>query len=233
MPTINHVAVCDPHDISRCGIVAILNAAAGYQARPFSLERVMRADSETRACGLLLFDLATGDERLLARTIGRIRRARPDLRLTLVTQHRAARFLSAALDAGAHGCVLKDEDSRELLHAIETVIGGETYVSPGSTDAVLTQRRQVRSLRLGTPGREVQLTRREYQVMCQIARGMRTRDIARALSLSAKTIEKYRGTLRGKLGARSVAAITAFAIAHAGLDPVDLVRPARRIVEHG
>ena len=146
----------------------------------------------------------------------------------LVTAHRVARFISAALDGGVHGCVLKGEDRAELLHAIKIVSDGETYVSPGSTDALLAQRRNVKTRRLGAPGREVQLTRREYQVMCHIARGLRTRDIARALSLSVKTIEKYRGTLRSKLGARSVAAVTAFAIAHAGLDPAELVRPARR-----
>jgi DNA-binding NarL/FixJ family response regulator len=222
------IAVCDPHDISRNGIVAIVNGAAGHNARSFSLERVMRGGSETQSCNLLMFDLAIGDERLLVRAVGKIRRARPDLRMVLVTAHRAAHFLSAALDHGVHGCVLKGEDGNELLHAIEIVSGGETYVSPGATDAVLAQRRAVRGRRLGAPGREVQLTQREYQVMCQIARGLRTRDIARSLNLSVKTIEKYRGTLRTKVGARGVASITAFAIAHAGLDPTELMRPARR-----
>ncbi len=84
---------------------------------------------------------------------------------------------------------------------------------------------------LSPPGRQVQLTRREYQVMCHVARGLRTRDIARTLSLSVKTIEKYRGSLRAKIGARSVAAITAYAIAHCGLDPAELARPVRRALD--
>jgi DNA-binding NarL/FixJ family response regulator len=229
MATIKRIAVCDPHDISRNGIVAIVNGNTGNHARPVSLESVLRADSETRSCDLLMFDLVNDDERLLVRSLGKIRRARSDLRLLLVTAHRAARFLSAALDNGVHGCVLKGEDGDELLHALEIVSGGENYVSPGATDVVLAQRRFAGERRLGAPGREVQLTAREYQVMCQIARGLRTRDIARSLNLSVKTIEKYRGTLRSKVGARGVASITAFAIAHAGLDPTELVRPARRL----
>jgi len=231
MAAIRRIAVCDSHDISRNGIVAIVNGAAGLHARPVSLEHIMRLDSRTHSCDVVMFDLANADERLLVRSVGRIRRARPDLRLVLVTAHRVGHFLSAALDNGVHGCVLKGEDGNELLHALEIVSGGETYVSPGATDAVLAQRRAVRGRRLGAAGREVQLTRREYQVMCQIARGLRTRDIARSLNLSVKTIEKHRTTLRSKVGARSVASITAYAIAHAGLDPMELMRPARRAQE--
>jgi DNA-binding NarL/FixJ family response regulator len=149
----------------------------------------------------------------------------------LVTRHRSARFIGAALDNGVHGCVLQGEDQRELLHAVDVASGGDTYVSPGTADLLLAQRRQSRQRTLSPPGRQVQLTPREYQVMCHIARGLRTRDIARTLSLSVKTIEKYRGSLRAKIGARSVAAITAYAIAHCGLDPAELARPVRRSLD--
>ncbi|HZF16696.1 MAG TPA: response regulator transcription factor [Steroidobacteraceae bacterium] len=221
------VAVCDPFDISRSGIIAIL-AAAGFSATAVSAVELLRPDSAARAFDILLFDLEADDERVVARWVGRLRNRRPQLRIVLVTRYRTARFIGAALDSGIHGCVLQGEDRRELLHAIDVAAGGDTYVSPATADALLGQRRQVRQRNISLPGRQAQLTRREYQVMCHIARGMRTRDIARVLSLSVKTIEKYRGSLRAKIGARSVAAVTAFAIAHAGLDPADLAKPARR-----
>ncbi len=221
------VAVCDPFDISRSGIIAILGAA-GFSAAAIGAVEMLRPDSAERAFDVLLFDLDSDDERVVTRWVSRLRRRRPHLRIVLVTRHRTARFIGAALDSGIHGCVLQGEDRKELLHAIDVAAGGETYVSPGTADALLAQQRQVRQRTVNLPGRQAQLTQREYQVMCHVARGMRTRDIARALSLSVKTIEKYRGSLRAKIGARNVAAVTAFAIAHAGLDPADLARPARR-----
>lgn len=58
------------------------------------------------------------------------------------------------------------------------------------------------------------LSDREREVMKQIARGFRTREIAVNLSLSRKTIEKYRGNLMRKLGLRTATAVTAYAIAN-------------------
>lgn len=226
------VAVCDPFDISRSGIIVILEAA-GFSATAIDAIELLRPDSAARAFDILLFDHDADDERIVARWVSRLRSRRPSLRILLVTRHRTARFIGAALDSGIHGCVLQGEDRKELLHAIDVAAGGETYVSPGTADALLGQRRQARQRNANPPGRPAQLTRREYQVMCHVARGMRTRDIARALSLSVKTIEKYRGSLRAKIGARNVAAVTAFAIAHAGLDPADLAKPARRGGEPG
>jgi DNA-binding NarL/FixJ family response regulator len=224
------VAVCDPHDISRSGIVAILKEA-GMVAVSLTLDEMLRTGAETPGFDVLVFDLDADDERAVARWVGRVRRRRKQLRLVLATKHRSARFIGAALDSGIHGCMLQGEDRRELLHAVDVAAGGETYVSPGTADLLLAQRRQNRPRTLNPPGRQVQLTHREHQVMCHIARGLRTRDIARTLSLSVKTIEKYRGSLRAKIGARSVAAITAYAIAHHGLDPAELARPMRRAVD--
>ena len=226
------VAVSDPRDISRSGIVAILKEA-GIAAVSRSPDEILRAGAETPAFDVLVFDLDADDERVVARWVARVRRRRPQLRLVLVTRHRSGRFISAALENGVHGCVLQGEDQRELLHAVEVAAGGETYVSPGTADLLLAQRRHNRQRALNPPARQVQLTRREYEVMGHIARGLRTRDIARTLSLSVKTIEKYRGSLRAKIGARSVAAITAYAIAHCGLDPAELARPTRRVLEQG
>lgn len=225
------VAVCDPHDISRSGIVAILTASA-IAAEPVTLEQVHNTAFATRGFDILVFDSEVDDERAFTRTIGRLRRRQPSLRLLLVTRHRSPRFINAALEADVHGCVLQGEDRKELLHAIAVVASGESYVSPATADALLAQKRPGRQRAMSIPGRPVNLTQREYQVMCHIARGARTRDIAKALSLSVKTIEKYRGSLRAKIGARSVAAVTAFAIAHAGLDPAELARPVRRSAEH-
>jgi len=58
------------------------------------------------------------------------------------------------------------------------------------------------------------LTNREQEVITLVARGYRTREMARILSLSHKTVEKHRTNLMRKLGLRSATAVAAYAITH-------------------
>jgi DNA-binding NarL/FixJ family response regulator len=127
--------------------------------------------------------------------------------------HRTEEHIRAALRAGAGGYVLKDASRSELLTAIHTVLKGKTYISPAVADRIVSgyldgrggQPRTVRSL-------ADTLTTREKQVLKLVAEGLRNRDIAQALFLSVKTVEKHRANLMAKLDLHNTAALTAFAI---------------------
>lgn len=107
----------------------------------------------------------------------------------------------AALDAGADGYLLKSASRAELLLAIDAVLRGHLYLSPG-----LARGPAVSALD--------RLTLRERQVLKRIAEGARNREIAQELALSAKTVEKHRSKLMRKLNLRNIAALTSFAIEH-------------------
>lgn len=130
----------------------------------------------------------------------------PGLHLIVITPHSEPAVVEAALRAGADGYLLTSDSRAELFAAIANIIGGKSFISPS-----LRQRASREGLApsaASTP----ELTERELQVMRLIAGGRRTREIARILSLSHKTIEKHRTSLMRKLGLRNATAVAAYAI---------------------
>lgn len=146
------------------------------------------------------------DARNGPRLISAFKSQLPGLRLIVLTSHSEAAVVEAALRVGADGYVLKSDSRAELFTAIASIMGGKNFISP--------------SLRQRVPSRErsqaatsaPDLTERELQVIRLIAAGRRTREIARLLSLSHKTIEKHRTSLMRKLGLRNATAVAAYAI---------------------
>ncbi len=141
------------------------------------------------------------------RLISTLQAQLPGLHVIVLTSHVEPGVVEAALRAGAEGYVLKSDGRAELFAAVASIIGGKTFISPS-----LRQRISPRERQPPAAAPAVDLTERELQVMRLIATGRRTREIARLLSLSHKTIEKHRTSLMRKLGLRNATAVAAYAI---------------------
>jgi DNA-binding NarL/FixJ family response regulator len=112
--------------------------------------------------------------------------------------------------AGARGFLPKSAASAELELAIRTVARGELYLSPEiSHDAAQEQAKPA-----------AKLTPRQLEVLALIANGKSTKDIARALSISAKTVETHRAQLMERLQIYDVAGLVRYAI-KTGLVKID------------
>ncbi|MNN38248.1 Transcriptional regulatory protein DegU [compost metagenome] len=123
----------------------------------------------------------------------------------------------AALDAGASGYVLKENSFEELSRAIRRVMANQVYLSGELIGGLLHAYRSpgtprhtdgAASLALRLP----QLTPRERQVAQLFAEGHSTKSIARMLYLSDKTIASHRENTFRKLGIRSIAELTRYAM---------------------
>jgi DNA-binding NarL/FixJ family response regulator len=138
----------------------------------------------------------------------------PDSHIVVLSFRREDHLIEAALRAGAEGYVLKTDPRDDLLDALVSVASGKRFISPsvrgrfgrGGARGLDAERARASTV--------VDLTDRERQVIRLIAAGRRTREIAQALSLSHKTIEKHRATLMRKLKLRNASAVAAYAIAH-------------------
>jgi DNA-binding NarL/FixJ family response regulator len=121
--------------------------------------------------------------------------------------HKTEEHIRAALEAGASAYLLKDSSRAELLAAMRMVAAGKTYITPAVAGRIVARAGAgtVRSL-------SDTLTLRERQVLKLIAEGCRNREIAEALFLSVKTVEKHRANLMCKLDLHNIAALTSFAI---------------------
>jgi DNA-binding NarL/FixJ family response regulator len=119
----------------------------------------------------------------------------PQLRILVLSQGDEAVYAEQALRAGAHGYVMKEEATEELLNAINTVLGGELYTS--RRIAALVLKRFI----LGDmgDGPNARLTERETQVFQMLGSGLSTHEVADQLHLSVKTIETHRENIKHKL----------------------------------
>jgi DNA-binding NarL/FixJ family response regulator len=130
------------------------------------------------------------------------------VRVLVMCAHADWEFVTGAMRAGATACVLTEGGLAELRRALDAVVKGETYMSPAAERIVIS------SLdRLATDG-AIGLSPREGEVLQLLAEGMSTKRIAEALSVSVKTVETHRRQIMEKLGIRSVAGLTKFAIRH-------------------
>jgi DNA-binding NarL/FixJ family response regulator len=125
----------------------------------------------------------------------------PPIRVVIFTAFSNVDMALRALDAGAHGFVLKGRPSTELLTAIETVKNGELFVSPDFSPRLMggfrnrsRREKELRSARLST---------REMQIVEYLLQAKSNKEIARALDLSEKTIKHYMTNLMNKLKVKS------------------------------
>lgn len=153
--------------------------------------------------------------------IGCLRLQCPESKILVLTAHNSEEYIRAALNAGAHGYVLKDASRCELLQAIRAVLGGQTYLCASVTAKVVTG--YLRPKAEGAPAPTTELvTEREREVLIRVALGRSNKLIARELVLSVKTVEKHRANLMRKLTLHNTAAVTRFAIRNGMLTAADL-----------
>ena len=123
-----------------------------------------------------------------------------------------------ALAAGADGCVRRDANAEELVHAIREVAAGRRFFSPPRSEERLAQHRQHAAA--AGPDLYASLTERERQVLHLAAEGLRNREIAERLGISPRTAESHRAHLMAKLKLRREAELVRYALRR-GLVPLD------------
>ncbi len=137
---------------------------------------------------------------------------RPAIKTLCLSMHRERQYLSAALEAGASGYVLKDHAPEVLTAAIRCVAGGGTYLSPEMAAAAVDEYRA--SLIGHKPAIDPVLTAREREVLQLVAEGLSSQEIAAQLGVSERTVATHRRHLAEKLDIHSVAGLTKYAIRH-------------------
>ena len=142
-----------------------------------------------------------------------IKRDCPKTRVIVLTVHKTNEYLTAALQAGADGYVLKDASREELLNAIHHVLAGKSYLSPTVSKEVISGFLEGQTPQESATSWSL-LTRREREILTAIAEGGKNKDIAEQLHISPKTVDKHRSNIMKKLDLHNVASLTAYAIKH-------------------
>jgi DNA-binding NarL/FixJ family response regulator len=204
------ILLADDHKIMRDGLRSLLEkqpdmeivgeAKNGLAA--IELTRKHRPD-------LIIMDINMPDLNGIEAT-SRIIAEMPGLYVLVLSMHADRGFLVKMLKAGAAGYLLKDCASEELIDAIHAVMKKRLYISPVLVDDMVKEYVQLAS-KEDISAFSI-LTPRERDVLQKITEGKAMKEIAHELNVSVKTIETFRHKIEEKLGLRSIAELTKYAI---------------------
>lgn len=140
------------------------------------------------------------------------------IKVVALSMHSDKKFVTEMLKAGASGYLLKNCAFEELANAIHTVMDGKTYLSPSMAELIVDN--FVRK----TPGQDDSafsvLTNREREVLQLLAESSTTKQAARQLHISTKTVETHRLKIMKKLNLDNMVALTKYAVRE-GLTTLD------------
>lgn len=205
------VFIVEDHQLFREGLKAMLNgrgdleivgeAEDGYEA----VKQINRLKPE-----LVVLDLSIPKLSGIS-VMKEVKRYTSETRILALTIHESDQYILEAFNAGVDGYCIKDASREELMVAIDSILVGKPYISPGISELVidgyLDGRKQATSESTwGT------VTQREREVLKLLAEGYTNKDIGSFLHISVKTVEKHRSNLISKLDIHNVAQLTAYAI---------------------
>jgi DNA-binding NarL/FixJ family response regulator len=136
--------------------------------------------------------------------------ALPDIKVVTLSMHSDNRLVVGMLTAGASGYLLKDCSFEELENAIRTVVANQIYLSPQLTRDIIKY--QVRNSPLTKSSPFSILTGKEREILQLVVEGNNTKQIARILKVSIKTVEAHRKKIMTKLNIHSISGLTKYAI---------------------
>lgn len=206
----------EDHTLVRAGIRALLQnlpeieiiheCSSGIEA----LDRI-----RTYRPDIVLMDIGLPDMNGLEVT-RRVKVDCPDIKIIFLSMYANEEYVLQALQIGASGYLLKDSTMNELELALHAVAAGEAYLSPVISRKVIDNYmgrvkpnpQEVPS----TPTEEKKLTPRQEEILCLIAKGLTTKEIAMRLDLSVKTIDAHRTSILKALDIHEIAGLVRYAI---------------------
>jgi DNA-binding NarL/FixJ family response regulator len=130
-------------------------------------------------------------------------------RILVLSMHPEEQFAIKAFKLGALGYVTKDRAGEELLLAIRKIASGGKYISPELAEYMAFQANEKHEKPL-----HEKLSKREFQIMNLLVKGKSSREIAKDLFISEKTVGTHRSRLMEKMGMSKKSELTLYAIQH-------------------
>ncbi len=215
VPLVTRILIADDFPIVRSGLRAVLDAKADLQV-------VAEAEDGAQAVELALehdVDLAILDVSMPRMTgiqaAAELARRKPELRVLILSMYDSEQFLFEALKAGASGYVLKSDADTDIVEACRAAMRGETFLYASAVSTLVRD-----YVERGRDGEHFDvLTPRELEVLKLIAEAHSSKEIAAALVISVKTVERHRQNILAKLGMSDRVELTRYAIRRGLIQP--------------
>lgn len=202
------VMIADDHVLIREGIKQILEfdgkvevvAEASDGVRCLEMLKLITPD-------LLLLDINMPNKDGL-QVLEEIKKNRLDIRVLILTIHNEVEYLLKAVDIGVDGYILKDAESAELKKAIDSVMAGENYIQPSLIPSLNS-----RLINRDTDKEKLEsLTKREIEVLIEVASGRFNKEIAMVLNISERTVKNHMSNIMKKIDVNDRTQAAVFAI---------------------
>ena len=209
-PGVHRILIVDDHPVFREGLAHLVGREKGLVV----CGQTHDANAALADVGRLKPDLVLLDITMPGRNglevLEDLRRQYPDTKVLVVSMHDETLYARRVLRAGGHGYIVKHENPDKLIQALHQVLGGQVYVSEQMSASIL---KGVRGQPAGTRSRPVeQLSDREFGILRLVGEGKGSREIARLLDLSPKTIDAHRAHIKKKLGLKTGLELTRYAV---------------------
>ena len=216
IPLVTRILIADDFPVVRSGLRRLLDA------KP-DLEVVAEAADGHEAVEIALKEdihLAILDVSMPRMTgiqaAAELHKRKPEIRLLMLSMHDSEQFLFEALKAGASGYVLKSGADTDIVDACRAAMRGESFLYPSAVTTLVRD-----YVERGGRGEEQfdVLTPRELEVLKLIAEAHTSKEIAKLLFISIKTVERHRQNILDKLGMRDRVELTRYAIRRGLIQP--------------
>jgi DNA-binding NarL/FixJ family response regulator len=213
MKTEIRVLIADDHPVVRQGLRQTIETDRGLKIvgeagdGGVALEQIKTLLPEV---AVLDIDMPVKDGFAVATAI---REEKLPVAIIFLTIHREEELFQAAMDMGVKGYVLKDSATTDIIVGIKTVAGGQPYISPSLSAYLINRRARSIALIKEKPGIQ-DLTSMERRVLKLIAEDKTSKEIAKELFISHRTVETHRTNISRKLELHGSLALIKFAVAH-------------------
>lgn len=198
------ILIVDDHQVVREGVKRVLADATSFGEASTADEAIKLARDQT--WDIVILDLSLGGKNGLE-VLKELKQIRPRTPILILSMHTQVQYARRAFKAGASGYITKDSALSELRNAIKKVIDDGAYVAPALAEKL------VLDMRKGVEGMpHEQLSDREFEVLRLIGSGKTAGEISSLLSLSDSTVSTYRARILEKMGMKTNAELTYYAI---------------------
>lgn len=207
------ILIADDHELVRRGIRSVLQSRPGWTVVDEATNGTEAMEKSKRLKpDVVIVDISMPEPDGVEVT-RHIRETVPNAKVLVLTMHESDHMIQSALDAGAHGYILKSDLSECLVKAVKDVSGGKRSLAPKVSEIVLDG--FLKAANQHQPGRAVvRPTPRELEIIRLLAEGRANKEIAIQLGITVRTVETHRAKIMQKLGLRSLVDLIHYALRH-------------------
>jgi len=208
------ILLVDDHELVRRGARAVLHSRHGWRVvgeAANGREAVEKAIALKPDVAVVDISIPEPDGIEVTR---RIREAVPATKVLVLTMHESEQMVQRALEAGAHGYILKSDLTECLVKAVKGVSEGQRFLTPKVSEIVLEGLLKKESQHQPGERIDVRATPRETEIISLLAEGKTNKEIAALLGITVRTVETHRSKIMHKLGLHSLVELIHYAMRH-------------------